>query len=205
MGARADLFCPQRRRRAFTGIAQGVVEQMRVPCRCCGLCIPARLEQSMVDATDQWAGANHTTRTAAIRQLIELGLKAHGGLSTGPKTAEGRVRIAEAQRRRWSAYRQEKAESSPSKPPAKVRVVSPYSYYADDGQLRSWWAGQVVTDKDQITDLIARKAPVEPVDPIAEAQPMPAQPRPEPAPVSEKIRARVAHGMFPRPGWMGRT
>ena len=66
----------------------------------------------------------------------------HGGLSTGPKTAEGRVRIAEAQRRRWSAYRQEKAESSPSKPPAKVRVVSPYSYYADDGQLRSWWAGR---------------------------------------------------------------
>ncbi|WP_425514031.1 HGGxSTG domain-containing protein [Aureimonas phyllosphaerae] len=27
----------------------------------------------------------------------------HGGLSTGPKTAEGRTRIAEAQRRRWGA------------------------------------------------------------------------------------------------------
>ena len=29
----------------------------------------------------------------------------HGGLSTGPRTAEGRARIAEAQRRRWRAYR----------------------------------------------------------------------------------------------------
>ena len=29
----------------------------------------------------------------------------HGGLSTGPKTATGRARIAEAQRRRWNAWR----------------------------------------------------------------------------------------------------
>jgi hypothetical protein len=29
----------------------------------------------------------------------------HGGLSTGPKTAAGRARIAAAQRRRWSAFR----------------------------------------------------------------------------------------------------
>jgi hypothetical protein len=29
----------------------------------------------------------------------------HGGLSTGPKTVAGRARIAEAQRRRWSAFR----------------------------------------------------------------------------------------------------
>src|SRR5262249_21770190 len=29
----------------------------------------------------------------------------HGGLSTGPKAAAGRARIAEAQRRRWSAQR----------------------------------------------------------------------------------------------------
>jgi hypothetical protein len=27
----------------------------------------------------------------------------HGGLSTGPKTAEGRLRIAETQRKRWAA------------------------------------------------------------------------------------------------------
>jgi len=29
----------------------------------------------------------------------------HGGLSTGPKTCEGRARIAEAQRKRWAEYR----------------------------------------------------------------------------------------------------
>ncbi|WP_333869816.1 helix-turn-helix transcriptional regulator [Cypionkella sp.] len=31
--------------------------------------------------------------------------KLHGGLSTGPKTPEGRERIAEAQLRRWAAWR----------------------------------------------------------------------------------------------------
>lgn len=31
--------------------------------------------------------------------------KFHGGLSTGPKTSEGRERIAEAQRRRWASWR----------------------------------------------------------------------------------------------------
>ena len=30
--------------------------------------------------------------------------KLHGGRSTGPRTAEGRQRIAEAQRRRWRRY-----------------------------------------------------------------------------------------------------
>jgi hypothetical protein len=29
----------------------------------------------------------------------------HGGLSTGPKTAKGRARIAEATRRRWTQFR----------------------------------------------------------------------------------------------------
>src|SRR5262245_39208600 len=29
----------------------------------------------------------------------------HGGLSTGPKTAAGRQRISEAQRRRWAEWR----------------------------------------------------------------------------------------------------
>jgi hypothetical protein len=34
----------------------------------------------------------------------------HGGLSTGPKTAEGRARIAEAQRRRWAKWRAHRGE-----------------------------------------------------------------------------------------------
>jgi hypothetical protein len=40
---------------------------------------------------------------------VELGkarCRFHGGLSTGPKTEAGRARIAEAQRRRWAAYRE---------------------------------------------------------------------------------------------------
>ncbi|MEC9433959.1 MAG: HGGxSTG domain-containing protein [Pseudomonadota bacterium] len=32
----------------------------------------------------------------------------HGGLSTGPRTPEGRARIAEAQRRRWALWREER-------------------------------------------------------------------------------------------------
>nr|WP_305792587.1 MULTISPECIES: HGGxSTG domain-containing protein [unclassified Aliiroseovarius] len=32
----------------------------------------------------------------------------HGGASTGPKTPEGRERIAEAQRQRWAKWRAEK-------------------------------------------------------------------------------------------------
>src|SRR5262249_12073701 len=37
----------------------------------------------------------------------------HGGLSTGPRTVEGRARIAEAQRRRWKALRAANAKSWP--------------------------------------------------------------------------------------------
>ncbi len=32
----------------------------------------------------------------------------HGGMSTGPRTKAGRARIAEAQRRRWRAFRSRK-------------------------------------------------------------------------------------------------
>jgi hypothetical protein len=45
---------------------------------------------------------------------VELGrsrCRFHGGLSTGPKTASGRARIAEAQRLRWRAYRQAREHS----------------------------------------------------------------------------------------------
>jgi hypothetical protein len=37
----------------------------------------------------------------------------HGGLSTGPKTTAGRAKIAEAQRRRWSAFRAARGEAVP--------------------------------------------------------------------------------------------
>ncbi len=35
----------------------------------------------------------------------------HGGFSTGPKTTEGRRHIAEAQRRRWQRWREEKVRN----------------------------------------------------------------------------------------------
>lgn len=36
----------------------------------------------------------------------------HGGLSTGPKTPEGRERIAAAQRKRWAEWRQSRSGQS---------------------------------------------------------------------------------------------
>ncbi|MGO9045984.1 MAG: HGGxSTG domain-containing protein [Xanthobacteraceae bacterium] len=51
----------------------------------------------------------------------------HGGKSTGPKTDEGRTRIAEAQRRRWRAYREGRkaSESTPEAPEnnASIRFI----------------------------------------------------------------------------------
>ncbi len=49
----------------------------------------------------------------------------HGGLSTGPKTEAGRARIAEAQRERWRAYREQPDRQRVSRPiharaPARV-------------------------------------------------------------------------------------
>jgi hypothetical protein len=38
----------------------------------------------------------------------------HGGLSTGPRTREGRARIADAARRRWEAWRRERGEVGPT-------------------------------------------------------------------------------------------
>jgi hypothetical protein len=40
----------------------------------------------------------------------------HGGLSTGPKSEEGRARIAEAQRRRWAALREPPGEACDGSP-----------------------------------------------------------------------------------------
>ena len=36
----------------------------------------------------------------------------HGGLSTGPRTTEGRERIAAAQRKRWAEWRQSRSGQS---------------------------------------------------------------------------------------------
>ena len=46
----------------------------------------------------------------------------HGGLSTGPKTEAGRNRIAEAQRLRWLAYRENKLRQAP---PSRASSAAP--------------------------------------------------------------------------------
>ena len=48
----------------------------------------------------------------------------HGGLSTGPKTEAGRARIAEAQRRRWLAYRQAREVSGAGHDPSRTELVT---------------------------------------------------------------------------------
>jgi hypothetical protein len=40
--------------------------------------IPARLEPATVASLDAWAVANEVSRSEAIRQLVELGLKVKG-------------------------------------------------------------------------------------------------------------------------------
>jgi len=49
-----------------------------------------------------------TRKGTPCRNMSEPGRKRckfHGGMSTGPKTAEGKARIAEAQRKRWGSVR----------------------------------------------------------------------------------------------------
>jgi hypothetical protein len=53
--------------------------------------------------------AETRTRSSCQRQALPNGrCPNHGGLSTGPRTKAGRARIAEAQRKRWQAYREMK-------------------------------------------------------------------------------------------------
>lgn len=70
-------------------------------------------EQGLGSVTDahnpaQTTCGARTRKGRACRLAPELGkrrCKAHGGLSTGARTLEGRVKIAEAQQRRWAAWR----------------------------------------------------------------------------------------------------
>ncbi|OHC43068.1 MAG: hypothetical protein A2092_18005 [Rhodobacteraceae bacterium GWE1_64_9] len=62
----------------------------------------------------QTCGAK-TRKGTPCRSLSEPGkrrCKFHGGKSTGAKTPEGRERIAQAQRRRWAAWRKAKDDAA---------------------------------------------------------------------------------------------
>lgn len=72
-----------------------------------------RLERQA--ARRQVACGARTRKGAPCRNLSVPGrrrCKFHGGRSTGPRTPEGRERIAAAQRRRWAAFREARATSA---------------------------------------------------------------------------------------------
>jgi hypothetical protein len=55
--------------------------------------------------------------TACMRKALDNGrCPNHRGLSTGPKTAEGRAQIAARQRERWQAWHQSRSSSNPEPP-----------------------------------------------------------------------------------------
>lgn len=64
-------------------------------------------------------GAKTTRKGTPCRNKSEPGRKRckfHGGRSTGPRTVEGRARIAEAQRKRWARWR-DRQEGGQAKSP----------------------------------------------------------------------------------------
>lgn len=86
---------------------------------------PEDLGRAVAEALARWQdreaqrAARHCVRCNALtrkgtscRNMSEPGkrrCKFHGGLSTGPKTREGREQIADAQRRRWATTKAQRA------------------------------------------------------------------------------------------------
>lgn len=79
-----------------------------------------RARDGVLDETDIFPATTRGTKRcgARTRKGKPCGARAipgkrrckfHGGASTGPQTTEGKARIAEAQRRRWTAWRADKA------------------------------------------------------------------------------------------------
>ncbi|WP_370301409.1 HGGxSTG domain-containing protein [Pseudooceanicola sp.] len=68
-----------------------------------------RIEKAKARAARQRQICGATTRKGeSCRMMSEPGnrrCKYHGGKSTGPRTPAGKAKVAEAQRRRWAAYR----------------------------------------------------------------------------------------------------
>lgn len=57
-------------------------------------------------------------------------------------------------------------KDDPKKPelPASLKMLAPYGFYDDDGALKYWHEGHVITDAAQIEMLIERGAPVAAVE-----------------------------------------
>lgn len=58
----------------------------------------------------------------------------HGGKSTGPRTPEGKARIAEAQRKRWAEYRHRKFVAKPSEATDNPQRTSPMIGHNSDAE-----------------------------------------------------------------------
>jgi len=71
----------------------------------------ARLERQ--EARNRRCGARTRAGTPCRAQGSGRGnrCKNHGGLCTGARSAEGRARIAAAQRKRWAAWRAQRARN----------------------------------------------------------------------------------------------
>lgn len=75
----------------------------------------ARAATKQKPSCNRKCGALTRRRTGCIRPPLENGrCRNHGGLSTGPKSQDGRARIAAAQRRRWAAWRRDRQSSETS-------------------------------------------------------------------------------------------
>lgn len=76
--------------------------------------VERRLAEALAQAADRLARHRvlceaRTRKGTPCRALSEPGRRRcrfHGGRSTGPRTAEGKARIAAAQRRRWAQWRE---------------------------------------------------------------------------------------------------
>ena len=76
--------------------------------------------------------------------------RGHGGLSTGPRTSEGKKRISDAQKRRWAAYRKKKADElwavewlAERLKPSRQRNLTPSLRKQMADQLR-WWCDRTL-------------------------------------------------------------
>ena len=80
--------------------------------------------------------ANGKTCKARPAQLFGRRCRLHGGASTGPKTQEGRDRIAAAQRERWRAWRSERGITEHVK---QCRVISTNKDASRPSEIQDEW------------------------------------------------------------------
>lgn len=114
--------------RATVDLAAWAVQRMFTVLPLPGFCNQPEHSRAWAVTAAQQRGQTqrHRVRCAATnrkgtpcRLLSEPGrrrCKFHGGRSTGPRTAKGRARIAEAQRRRWQAWRVKQTPIKPETP-----------------------------------------------------------------------------------------